>query len=62
MALDIRDFIALIDIQIVSLSARREKAGNFSMNTAMHIEAELCEAQIEALEKERILYYNGLRQ
>ena len=46
------DIIRIIEVQIVSLKARKDRALNFSLNAAMHIEAELCQAQIDALLKE----------
>ena len=41
-----------LEVELISLTARLEKAQKFSMNTAMHIEGMLLEAQIEALTDE----------
>ena len=38
-------------LMICSLRARKAKAQDFTMNNDMQIEAQLCQAQIEALSK-----------
>jgi hypothetical protein len=41
----------ITEILLIGLRARREKASNFVLNSDMHIECDLLDAEIEALEK-----------
>lgn len=42
----------VLEVQILSLKARKEKAQDFELNINMKVEVELLDAQIDALEKE----------
>jgi len=44
--------LIIIATHKVSLRARMDKAKGYTLNTDMQLEAQLCRAQIDALEKE----------
>ncbi len=51
--MDLSDFKkSVIEVELVSLEARKKSAQNYCMNTNMQIEANLLQDQIDALEKE----------
>ncbi len=50
LAKDIR--IQIIEVQLISLKARKEKAKQFAFNIDLQLECKLLESQIEALEAE----------
>ncbi len=51
--MDLSDFKrAVIEVELVSLEARKKSARNYCLNSAMQIEANLLQAQIDVLEEE----------
>ena len=48
----LENYILTLKAQQIILEARRDKARQYPLNTKLMIEAEMCEASIDALKKE----------